>query len=282
MVAVLSLAGCGDGAGPAGAAPAVTAAAFSSSDIRDVALRTADGLRLDATYYDVGDPREVVTVLVAHGNGGGRGLRRPLADALAARGMAVLLLDYRGYGGNPGRPTEPGLAKDATAGYDFLTAAGVPPGRLVYFGESLGTAVVAELARRHPPAGVLLRSPFTDYAAIGAAAYYPAGEVPIARGDVFATAEHVAALDVPVTVVWGDADTIVPPEQSAEVARRARRLVETVIVSGADHNDQVLLDGTQLIDAVARLAERASGGLRRGGGRGGRGARDGRRQADAQ
>lgn len=261
---VLALTACGgdDGAGPAAAAsPTSTRAVapFDPSDIRDVVLRTSDGLKLEATYYDVGDPTEVVTVLVAHGNGGSRGMRRPIADALAARGMAVLLLDYRGYGGNPGRPSEPGLAKDADAAYKFLLAQGVAPERLLYFGESLGTAVVADLARRHPPAAVLLRSPFTTYAAIGAEAYYPADEVPVAKGDVFATVDYIADVQVPVTVVWGDFDMLVPPAQSREVADSAPNLAEVVVVPGVDHNDQELLDGRLLIEAVVRLADRVAG-----------------------
>ena len=273
VAAALALGGCGEDEQPAeqtaqqtaeqtaqssGAQP--PAATFSASDIREVKLRTSDGLDLAATYYDVGDPKEVVTVLVAHGNGGSRDSRTPIADALAAKGMAVLLLEYRGYGGNPGRPTEPGLAKDADAGYEFLTAQGVPPERLIYFGESLGTAVVADLARRHPPAAVLLRSPFTTYAAIGANAYYPDKAVPITKGDVFATADYVADLDVPVTVVLGDWDTLVAPGLSREVAAKAKHLVETVVLPGVGHNDQEMLDGRPLIEAVVRLADRVRAG----------------------
>jgi fermentation-respiration switch protein FrsA (DUF1100 family) len=255
LVLTAAAAACGDDGPASGAASSGELSQAAQPTAREVELTTEDGLRLGATYVETGDPEDVVTVLVAHGNGGSRAERRPLADALAARGMSVLLLEYRGYGGNPGRPTEPGLARDATAGYRFLVDAGVPPGRLIYFGESLGTGVVAELARRHPPAGVVLRSPFTAYADIGADAYYPDGEVKIAKGDTFNTAEHVAALDVPVTVVWGDLDWLVPAQQSRAVADRAKRLVAAVVVKGADHNDQVFLDGAQTIDAVVALAE---------------------------
>ncbi len=223
---------------------------------REVVVITSDGLRLAATHHQVDDPRTSVTVLVAHGNGGDRASRLPLAEALTKRGMNVFLLEYRGYGGNPGRPTEPGLVEDGAAAYRYLVdEAGVPPNRLLYFGESLGTAVVARLARVHPPAGVILRSPFETYAAVGIDAYYPDGRVPVSPGDVFATAEHVAALDVPVSVVWGNWDTLVPPGQSRLVADKARRLVAAVEVQGADHNDQTLLDGKQLVDAVVQLAE---------------------------
>ena len=112
-------------------------------------------------------------MLVAHGNAGDRAMRAPLAAALAARGMSVLLFDYRGYGGNPGDPTEEGLALDVRAARAYLVdELRVPPERLVYFGESLGSAVVTELATEHPPGGLLLRSPFTELADV-AGEHYP-------------------------------------------------------------------------------------------------------------
>src|SRR5262245_35092607 len=80
---------------------------------RDVVLRTSDGLRLGAWLFGPTTPRDDgVAVLVAPGNGGNRLLRVPLARALAGHGLTVLLLDYRGYGGNPGSPSEEGLARD--------------------------------------------------------------------------------------------------------------------------------------------------------------------------
>ncbi|HKG17781.1 MAG TPA: alpha/beta fold hydrolase, partial [Solirubrobacteraceae bacterium] len=121
---------------------------------RDVALRTDDGLRLGAWLVPASDPALGVAVLVANGNAGDRAMRAPLAAALAAQGLAVLLFDYRGFGGNPGGPDEEGLALDVRAARSYLLdEAGVPPGRLLYYGESLGCAVVTELAVEHPPAG---------------------------------------------------------------------------------------------------------------------------------
>lgn len=86
---------------------------------RDVVLETEDGLRL-AAWYVPGPAPNAPAVLVANGNGGSRSLRAPLARALGAEGLAVLLFDYRGYAGNPGSPSEEGLGRDARAGRTFL------------------------------------------------------------------------------------------------------------------------------------------------------------------
>lgn len=236
-------------AGPVPAAGAVLPGA------RDVVLQTSDGLRLGAWFLP-GRDAEAPAVLVANGNGGHRGLRAPLAAALAGRGLAVLLFDYRGYGGNPGSPSEEGLARDVRAARaHLLEEAGVPPDRLLYLGESLGAAVVTELATEHPPAGLVLRSPFVDLAAVGAA-HYPFLPVRALLRDRYPVAERIATVRVPTTVVLGDADSIVPPAQSRAVAAAAAGLHRLVEVPGADHNDRVLLDGDALVDAVVELAGR--------------------------
>ena len=135
---------------------------------REVTLRTADGLELGAWLVPAGEPDRGIAVLVANGNAGNRSLRAPLARSLAKAGLVVLLFDYRGYGGNPGRPSEGGLARDVRAAHRFLIdAVGVVPERVLYYGESLGAAVVTELASEHPPAGLVLRSPFIDLASVG-------------------------------------------------------------------------------------------------------------------
>ncbi|NEM04436.1 alpha/beta hydrolase [Geodermatophilus normandii] len=236
----------------------VPAAADAVPGGRDVRLTTADGLSLGA-WFVPGATGDAPAVLVANGNGGHRGLRAPLARALSSAGLAVLLFDYRGYGGNPGSPSEEGLALDVRAARAWLLEeAGVPDDRLLYYGESLGCAVVTELAVEHPPAGLVLRSPFVDLAAVGSE-HYPFLPVRSLLRDRYPVAEHVTRVRVPTTVVYGGADTIVPPSQSRRVADAAAGLHRQVEVPGADHNDAVLLDGTDLVDAVVELAALTGG-----------------------
>lgn len=230
---------------------------------RELLLQTDDGLDLTAWFLPA-DPQadRELAVLYSPGNGGHREGRAGIARELSDRGFAVLLLDYRGFGGNPGTPTEDGLAADADAAVRALREEGFPPGQLIYLGESLGGGVVARLQAEHPPAGVVLRSPFTELAAVGSH-HYPFLPVGLLLRDRLPVSAHLAEGTAPVTVVRGTADSVVPTELSAEVARVARRqgtLVEEVVLKGVDHNDPEMF-GPPLAEAVVRLAE--SGAARR-------------------
>ncbi|WP_373276136.1 alpha/beta hydrolase [Paractinoplanes globisporus] len=139
----------------------------------------------------------------------------------------------------------------------LVEQAGIPAERLLYYGESLGAAVVTALAAKHPPAGLILRSPFTDLPAAGRA-HYPFLPVRLLARDRFPVAELVERVAAPTLIVYGTADSIVPPRQSLAVARKAGGPVRVVAVQGADHNDASLLNGDQLIDAIAELAAGAT------------------------
>jgi len=138
-----------------------------------------------------------------------------------------------------------------------LAERGYPPRRTIYLGESLGTGVVAALQAQVPPAGVLLRSPFTSLVDVGAH-HLPFLPVDALLRDRFPVVEHLATSDVPVTVVQGDRDTVVPPAQSSAVAAAARNLVEHLVIGGADHDDEAMV-GPEVADAVVRLAEHPAG-----------------------
>jgi pimeloyl-ACP methyl ester carboxylesterase len=230
----------------------VPPAATLIPDAREVTLRTVDGLDLGAWFVPASEPGRNAAVLVASGNAGNRSHRAPLAATLARHGLAVLLFDYRGYGGNRGRPTQAGLARDIRAARAFLIGETADP--ILYYGESLGSAVVTELATEHAPAGLILRSPFPDLAAVGRV-HYPFLPVRLLLRDRYPLAKQLARIDVPTMIVYGADDTIVPAELSRAVAAAAAGPTRLVEIEGADHNDRALLDGTHLIAAVTDLAD---------------------------
>jgi fermentation-respiration switch protein FrsA (DUF1100 family) len=237
---------------PTAAVPSPGAVGLDAAE--PLELTTADGLELSAWYVPAaGEPAGAVLVLP--GNAGNRAARAPLAAALRDAGLATLLVDYRGYGGNPGRPTQDGVLEDARAAVGALRAAsGVGPDRLVYFGESLGAAVAAGLAAEQPPAALVLRSPFPSLTEVGQREL-PWLPVRLLLRDRFPTTEWVARYRGPTLVVAGDADTLVPPQLSHRVADAAGGPVDVEVVVGAGHNDRALLDGEQMTTAILRFLD---------------------------
>jgi fermentation-respiration switch protein FrsA (DUF1100 family) len=204
--------------------------------------------------------RPSFTVIVFNGNAGNRAYRAPLGAALRRRGANVLLFDYRGFGGNAGVPTQNGLEADARAARAYLAKRrDVDPARLVYFGESLGTAVAIALAVEQAPAALILRSPFTSMVEVGQL-HYPILPVRWLLRDRFLSIDAIAKLRSPVLVIAGDRDSIVPLELSRRLYDRATGPKQLIVLQGADHNDAVLSHGEQLIESVFAFLERAARG----------------------
>jgi len=217
-----------------------------------VSFPTADGLTLNGWFVSRTSTPDF-TLIVFNGNAGNRAFRAPLADALARAGMAVLLFDYRGFGGNPGSPTEAGLKQDARGARAYVVSrAEVDPRRLVYFGESLGTAVAADLADAHPPAGLILRSPFTSLTDVGSH-HYAFLPVRWLLRDRYATIDRIARVNTPLLVIGGDRDRIVPIEQTRRVYEAAGGPKRLLVIEGADHNDDSLLAGRETIGGVLQF-----------------------------
>ncbi len=232
-------------------APGPVPSAASASPVgRDVELVTDDGIRLGAWFFPVSSAPGPV-VLVCNGNAGDRSARAALALAFNSIGLSALLFDYRGYGGNPGRPSEDGLAADARAARAWLgRQPEVDPERIVYFGESLGAAVALGLALQQPPAALVLRSPFTSLADVGAE-HYPWLPVRLLLMDRYPSLERIGSLAAPLLVIAGDRDGIVPAELSRRLFDAAPEPKRYVLIPGAGHNDPALLDGREMISEIA-------------------------------
>lgn len=219
----------------------------------DLTLHTTDGLELSAWLVPANAAADRgFAVLYAPGNGGNRASRAPMAELLANRGVSVLLLDYRGFGGNPGSPSESGTTLDLIAGVEALAEAGFAADKVIYFGESIGGGVVANAQVEVPPAGIVLRSPFPALADVAAAAF-PWLPVRLLLREEYPLAARLSTSDVPTTVIYGDADTIVPSRLSKQVADAVPNLHEELELAGG-HNDAIMF-GPQVADAVVRLVD---------------------------
>lgn len=236
---------------PEGNAPAP--AAFGLPDAQPETFETEDGLELAGWFVPARVAGAGYTVVVFNGNAGHRGHRAGLAAQLAARGVNVFLFDYRGYGGNPGLPSEAGLSRDARAA---LAAVGRRPGvdltRIVFFGESLGAAVAVRLALEYPPAALILRSPFSSMTSIGSH-HFPFLPVRWLLRDRYPSIDRIGRITSPLLVIAGDADRIVPIAESETLFEKAPEPKRFVVVSGADHNDEALAEGPLVIRAIVEF-----------------------------
>ncbi len=207
-----------------------------ASGVDDVTFRTSDGLDLRAWLVT---PRSSAhrTVLYLPGNGGNRAGRAPLGEILADAGFTTLLVDYRGFGGNPGSPSEAGLLEDARSAYRYLRSEGYAADDIFLIGESLGTAVAVSLASEVDVGGVLLRSPFTSMADVARHLF----KVPAhwLLRDHYDSRSRIPGVTAPVVILAGARDTLVPAAQSEELARAVPHLVAYVELPEAGHNDEV-------------------------------------------
>jgi fermentation-respiration switch protein FrsA (DUF1100 family) len=202
----------------------------------------ADGQQLFG--FVVGDPRSAAGLLIAfHGNADLAVRQLPWAREVHGRtGWAVLLAEYRGYGGLPGRPTAAGVQLDARAAYDAgIASLGADPTRVALYAHSVGTPIAVELAAElsTPVQALLLESPFTSARAM-ARRVGPHGAL-LFRGGLarfrWDTEAQVRALRIPVAVAHGERDGIVPAGMGRRVHAAAAVPGPLLIVAAAGHND---------------------------------------------
>ena len=207
-------------------------------------IATADALELHGWYVPAGTGAPAV--LFCHGNAGNISHRLEWLQIFHDMGFAVLLFDYRGYGRSRGAPDEPGTYRDAQAAWDFLTRSkGVATARIVIFGESLGGAIAAHLAKDVASAGALiLVSTFTSAPDLASELYWYLPVRLLARFQ-YPTAEYVSRVRVPTLVIHSQGDEIVPFSHGRKLFERAMGPKAFLEISG-DHNAGFLTSGATL------------------------------------
>ncbi len=169
------------------------------------------------------------TVVFFYGNGGTLLQFVRIGEALNAQGYGVVLASYRGYGGNRGTPSEAGLMDDARAILSLL-----PSAKTILWGQSLGTGVAARMAAEGRGRALILQSPYTAVVDV-AARDFPFFPVRLFMWDRFDTLALTPKIKVPVLIVSGTADKVVPFDMGETLSRRFGRQAAFVTVPGGGH-----------------------------------------------
>jgi fermentation-respiration switch protein FrsA (DUF1100 family) len=215
-----------------------------------VRFETEEALELEAWFVPARRSPADRTIVIFNGNAGNRSHRAGLAAIFAEYGWSTLLVDYRGYGGNPGLPSERGLERDARAAIRYLaTRPDVDLTRVVYFGESIGAAIAIRLAVDYPPAALVLRSPFSSMVSVGMH-HYPFLPVRWLLRDRYPSIDLIGKVVSPTLFIAGDSDTIVPIGETERLFDAANDPKRLVVIPDADHNDEALTGGAEMMKAI--------------------------------
>ena len=226
--------------------PPATAGLF---DAQEIVLDTADGEKVIVWYIPPKEDKPLV--LYFQGNAGALRNRADRFRVLADDGTGVVALSYRGYGGSTGRPTEQGLIADAEAAYAFA-AARTRPERIVVWGESLGTGVAVALAAAHRIGRLVLESPFTSAADVGARVYWYLPVQSLMK-DPFRSDARIGRVTVPLLILHGARDSVVPIALGERLFAQANEPKRFMRFAEGHHHD---LDDYGALDAVrAFIAE---------------------------
>jgi uncharacterized protein len=229
----------------------------------EVFFETQQGRRLHG-WFVPGPSSSGVTWLWFHGNGGNISHRTDeIAQIHRRLGVNVFIFDYQGYGISDGRPSERGTYQDSRAALAYLhSRPDVDPQQIVYFGRSLGAAVAVELAVEHPPAGLVLVAPF---ASLGDMARIHYAALPVASwlaGNRYNSLERIPRTRVPLLILHGDRDTIVPISQGEKLYQAANQPKQFLALLQAGHDDTYIAGGDPYWNMLGQFLDRAASGAR--------------------
>lgn len=219
---------------------------------------TKDGLNLESWFIAGSDPKGK-TIIFFHGNGGNYGHRFGKALVFTGQGYSVLLAEYRGYGGNPGRPSEQGLYDDARAFMDFLiTQKQIPEEDIIIYGESLGSGVAVQMATEHKPHALILETPFSSLADVVKRLYFFM-PVDLMLKDRFMSIEKIGAVSSPILFLHGHEDEVIPFDLSKKLFEAANEPKTFAEFPKGNHNNLYEFGAPQkILDFLSGIARNNS------------------------
>jgi hypothetical protein len=222
---------------------------------RDVWFKTGDGVRLHGWLLASGE-NNAPLIIWFHGNAGNITQRSQVADALARRGVDVLLFDWRGYGKSEGAPTESKLYLDAAAAYAFAVGElHVQPDSIVLYGESLGGPYAAWIATRQKCRSVIIENSFPSLADVGNVLYAPLPLGWFAWGSM-TTTRWLNEAGVPVLVMHGRRDAVIPFALGMRLYDGLRVEKRLLVSDTAGHSEIAFVEGERYYDTVTAFVKR--------------------------
>jgi fermentation-respiration switch protein FrsA (DUF1100 family) len=238
---------------------ALAAQPYLAKRVHAIYFNTADGVRLNGWFVKPGPNKP--TVVFAHGNGGNQGDRWDVLQAVTKLGYGFLSFDYRGYAKSGGTASESGLYRDLEAATHYLETQGIPSTQQVAMGESLGSAVVIDVAARIPYKAIVVYAALTSTPDVAKQLFnnlnlgflntLPWQHLLRQRFD---SLSKIARVRAPVLIVHGDKDTMMPltmPKSLySKVAHSRKKLI---IIPGASHNTTFAFGKEKLLAELEQL-----------------------------
>jgi len=220
------------------------------TEIEKVKITTNDKIDLTGWFYNK-NLENFKTILFFHGNAGSLENRTYKLNHFKDLDLNFLIIAWRGFSGNKGKPNETGLYEDAASAIRWLETKGVEEKNIILYGESLGTGVVVEIAQNKNYAGVILESPFTSMVNLGKK-YYPFFPVSFLLKDKYESYKKITNISVPVLIMHGKVDKIVHYDMGKKMYELAN---EPKFFYSQEYGDHMVEYDEKLLSALKRFIQ---------------------------
>ena len=213
-----------------------------SFNYKEIFIETDEDIKLKSWFIEK-DLEKFKTILFFHGNAGNLFNRVYKLNELNKLDLNILIISWRGFSGNEGKPTEKNLYHDAEKSIKWLNNRGIDNKNIILYGESLGTGVATELGKKNTFGGIILESPFTSIAK-AAKIYYPYLPINLLLKDKYDSIEKIQSITAPILIIHGKKDNIVPQKMGLELFEKASEPKFNYFPENDDHmmeyNDELL------------------------------------------
>ena len=217
---------------------------------KEVNINVENDIKLKSWFIEK-DLVKFKTLLIFHGNAGDLSNRIYKLNELYKLEINILLISWRGFSGNNGSPTEKNLYKDAEAAIKWLNQRKISNNQIILYGESLGTGVAVEMAKRKSFNSVILESPFTSIEN-SAKIYYPYLPIKLLLKDRYDSINKIKMINSPILIMHGKKDDVVPFSMGKELLDRANNPKHSYFTSTDDHmmefNSELLREIKNFVD----------------------------------